>query len=400
MNVCLSKGICLLIILFTCSLFVSCGEDDSPSIVGGKDDPKGNDNTITGGGPDELNTTYSHIFQKGTEGYSCFRIPAIIKTKKGTLLAFAEGRKNSCSDTGDIDLVLRRSDDDGATWGDIVMVWNDGTNTCGNPAPVVDEETGTIHLLMTWNHGSDGITQINDGSGRDTRRVFACQSTDDGLSWSVPKEITSTTKLSTWGWYATGPCHGIQLTKGPNKGRLIIPCDYISLRSAGGVGGAHVIYSDDKGATWQLGGYTARGNESTVAELSDGRLLLNIRISNNNNFRVSSISSDAGMTWTAPQNTNLVDPVCQGSLVSGTIADGQWAVFFSNASSSQRENMTVKMSLDNGATWTKTYSVYTGLSGYSDLVFLSDTHLGLLYESGKNAYHDGIAYRKIAISKF
>jgi sialidase-1 len=280
------------------------------------------------------------------------------------------------------------------------MVWNDGTNTCGNPAPVIDEETGTIHLLMTWNHGSDGISQINDGTSRDTRRVFACQSTDDGLNWSTPKEITSTTKLSTWGWYATGPCHGIQLTKGANKGRLVIPCDYISLRSAGGVGGAHVIYSDDKGATWQLGGYTTRGNESTVAELSDGKLLLNIRISNNNNFRVSSTSSDAGITWTAPQNTNLVDPVCQGSLVSGTIANGQFVVFFSNPSSSQRENMTVKMSLDNGATWSKTYSVYTGLAGYSDLVFLSNTHLGILYEAGKSAYHDGIAYRKIAISNF
>lgn len=387
-----------LLVFSFCGLFVGCMEDNSPSIVGGKEgDGQG---TITGGGPDEPNTAYSHIFEQGTEGYSCFRIPAIIKTTKGTLLAFAEGRKNSCSDTGDINLVLRRSFDDGATWSDLIMVWDDGINTCGNPAPVIDEETGTIFLLMTWNHGSDDISDINAGTSIDTRRVFICQSDDDGLSWSTPKEITATTKLSTWGWYATGPCHGIQLKKGPEKGRLVVPCDYISLKSAGGVGGAHVIYSDDKGATWQLGGITTKGNESTVAELSDGKLLLNIRISNNNNFRVISTSDNSGMTWTNPVNAPLVDPVCQGSMVSGVLSDGRWAVFFSNPSSAERQNMTVKMSMDDGASWTKTYSVYTGASGYSDLVFLSDSYLGLLYEAGSSKYYDGIAYRKIAISNF
>ena len=246
----------------------------------------------------------------------------------------------------------------------------------------------------------DGISEINAGTGIDTRRVFVCESTDDGLTWSNPQEITSTTKETTWGWYATGPCHGIQLTKGPNKGRLVIPCDYISLKNAGGTGGAHIIYSDDNGATWKLGGKTTKGNESTVAELSDGNLLLNIRISNNNNFRVVSTSSDSGLTWTSPTNTLLVDPVCQGSMVSGTLADGRWVVFFSNPSSVERENMMVKMSLDDGTTWSKTYSVYTGKAGYSDLVYLSNEYLGLLYEAGSGNYNEGIAYRKISISSF
>lgn len=394
---CVSRVLNSLLVLAVCGAFYSCMEDNSPSIVGGKET---GGEPITGGGPDEGTDTYSHIFKKGSEGYSCFRIPAIIQSKKGTLLAFAEARKNSCSDTGDIDLVLRRSSDDGSTWSDMIMVWDDGVNTCGNPAPVIDEETGTIFLLMTWNNGADGISEINAGTGVDTRRVYICQSTDDGLTWSTPTEITATTKLSTWGWYATGPCHGIQLKKGANKGRLVVPCDYIALKSAGGGGGAHVIYSDDKGVTWQLGGYTNRGNESTVAELSDGRLLLNIRISNNNNNRVISISDDAGLSWTAPVNAPLIDPVCQGSMVSGALADGSWAVFFSNPASVERKNMVVKMSLDNGTSWAKHYTVYEGAAGYSDLVFLSDTYLGLLYEAGAANYNDGIAYRKIAISKF
>ncbi len=143
------------------SALFSCMEDTSPSVVGYKEDGNGATDSIVGGGPDELTNTYSHIFEKGEKGYSCYRIPAIVKTTKGTLLAFAEARKNSCSDTGNIDLVLRRSSNDGATWGEMVMVWDDGENTCGNPAPVVVEETGKIILLMTWNNGADYNTPQN-----------------------------------------------------------------------------------------------------------------------------------------------------------------------------------------------------------------------------------------------
>lgn len=386
--------------LFSLLLFLfSCMEDTTPSIVGYKEDVNDKE-SIKGGGPDEPNTSFSHIFKRGDEGYHTYRIPALVKTKTGTLLAFAEARKNSASDTGDIDLVVRRSSDDGATWSEITTVWNDGVHTCGNPAPVVDQTTGTIFLLMTWNNGADDIGPINAGTSIDTRRAFVCHSTDDGFTWSTPEEITSTTKKETWGWYATGPCHGIQLTKGEKKGRLMIPCDYISKAGTGGGAGAHVIYSDDQGATWQLGGITTRGNESTVAELSDGRLLLNIRISNNNNFRVVSTSNDAGGSWSPPVNAPLVDPVCQGSMVSGTLSDGSWALFFSNPSSNVRENMMIKLSLDDGVTWSKQYSVYTGKAGYSDLVFLSDQYIGILYECGTSTYNDGIAYRKISTNSF
>jgi sialidase-1 len=384
-----------LLLLPAVIFLLSCNGDEDP--VNQKPDPDETEEP-------QSNTEFTHIYAVNSEGYSCFRIPAIIKTKAGTLLAFAEGRKTNCSDEDDIDLVVKRSSDDGKTWSKLSVVWSDGENTCGNPAPVVDQATGKIHLLMTWNFGADDIGTINNGTSTDTRRVYYTGSEDDGVTWATPKEITTSVKLATWGWYATGPCHGIQLTKGAHAGRLVIPCDNIELKSAGGKGYSHVIYSDDAGVTWKLGGvtpqYSLNPNESTVAELSDGKLMLNMRVSGNNNLRLVSRSTDAGITW-APVATayGLVDPVCQASLLSATV-DNKHTLFFSNASATTRTNMTIKMSQDDGASWTKQYSVYTGLSGYSDIVMLSNTQVGILYEAGTTKYWDGIAYRIVNISDF
>ncbi|MEX2591866.1 MAG: sialidase family protein, partial [Anditalea sp.] len=195
---------------------------------------------------------FNYIFESGKDGYACYRIPAIVATNNGTLLAFAEGRRDGCSDTGDIDLLLKRSEDGGLTWSDHIVVWNDGGNTCGNPAPVVDQETGEVFLLATWNLGTDHERDIISGESEDTRRVFFLSSTDDGKSWSAPNEITQSVKKDNWTWYATGPVSGIQLKNKEYKGRLVIPCDFIEGGSK--KAGSHIIYSDDHGKTWQLGG--------------------------------------------------------------------------------------------------------------------------------------------------
>jgi sialidase-1 len=345
----------------------------------------------------------SYVFQKGTEGYSCFRIPALIKTKAGTLLAFAEGRKNNCTDEGDIDLVVKRSTDEGKTWSKLSVLWNDGVNTCGNPAPVVDQNTGKIHLVMTWNDGDDHIGEINAGTSKNTRRVYVTSSADDGVKWETPKEVTSSVKLANWGWYATGPCHGIQKSKGVYKDRMVIPCDYIEV-GPGRRGNSHVIYSDDAGASWKLGGVVPvdpalNPNESTVAELSDGKLMLNMRVGSNQNQRVYSTSDDGGLTWSALiQASELTDPVCQGSLTSSPIENG-YAVFFSNAASKVRNNMTIKMSVNDGTNWTKKKVVFNGPSAYSDLVMLSNDKTAILYEAGVGAYTDGIAYKMVPVSE-
>src|SRR5882724_3584866 len=111
--------------------------------------------------------SFNYIYKNGDEGYTCFRIPALVTTTKGTVLAFAEARKNNCGDAGDIDLVLKRSGDNGKTWGPLQVVWSDSTNTCGNPTPVVDELTGSVILLSTWNLGPDHEKEINNRSSRD-----------------------------------------------------------------------------------------------------------------------------------------------------------------------------------------------------------------------------------------
>lgn len=347
-----------------------------------------------------LPTDSLYIFKERSEGYRCFRIPAIMKAKDGTLLAFAEARKNTCGDEGDIDLVVKRSTDGGKTWGPLIKIWDDGKNTCGNPSPVVDQATGRIALLMTWNYETDDIGNIGDGTSKDTRRVYITYSEDHGATWSAVKEITSSVKRPEWGWYATGPCHGIQVQSGPYAGRMVVPCDYIE-KGTGRRGYAHVIISDDKGTTWRLGGITPkdRANESTVAELSDGRLMLNARASGGT-ARWVAVSNDGGDTWTDMKTDYaLVEPVCQGSLTSGNVNSAH-SVFFSNPASTTRTNMTIKWSADNGGTWSKYYRVHAGPCAYSDLVLLNGTHIGILYEGGVSTPYQGIAFRQVAFTEF
>ena len=304
---------------------------------------------------------FNYIFQPGMDGYECFRIPAIVKAKNGDLLAFAEARKKSCSDTGDIDLVLRRSDDGGETWNKLQIIWEDGNNVCGNPAPVVEQETGKVFLLLTWNLGTDHERDIIDQKSEDTRRVFITQSSDNGVSWEKPKEITESAKKKRWTWYATGPVHGIQMINNEEyKGRLIIPCDHIEADTKHYY--SHVIYSDDKGKTWQLGGTTPQHqvNECAIAELENGDLMLNMRnYDRNSKNRKISISKDGGISWSVLKNDDtLIEPICQGSLLS----DGDQLFFSNPASKKSRKNMTLRLSVDDGLSWDKKISINKGPS--------------------------------------
>ncbi len=347
----------------------------------------------------EGDSTFNYIFRQRFEGYSCFRIPALIRTQNGTILAFAEGRKNSCSDTGDIDLVMKKSTDNGKTWGPLIKVWDDAKNTCGNPAPVLDEETGVVHLLLTWNLGTDDIGDINNGTSTDTRRVYVMTTSDNGDNWSAPKEITSSVKRPEWGWYATGPCHGIQVKGGPKDGRLVIPCDYIE-KGAGRRGYSHVIYSDDHGANWQIGGISPlpQANESAVAQLSDGSLMLNMRHSGASRYVAT--STDYGESWTNMYlDTRLVEPVCQGSLLSFP-SGGKHHLFFSNPANTTRTKMTIRYSENDAATWSKSYLVYEGSSAYSDLIKISDDEVGILFEGGKTSPYTGISFKVVPLSEF
>ncbi len=346
------------------------------------------------------------LFVSGTDGYHTYRIPAIVQTTNGTLLAFCEGRKNSSSDSGDIDTLVRRSTDGGNTWAPQQVIWDDSGHTCGNPSPVVDKTTGAVWLLSTWNHGDDTEAEIIAQSGKDTRRVFVTGSRDDGVTWAEPIEITDAVKHSDWTWYATGPCHGIQLKRGPHKGRLMISCNHIA--AAGNIWGSHVIYSDDHGTNWVLGGSVNeqsgyRPNESVAVELTNGWVYLNSRNHGGENRRVFATSADGGATFgPAAADNSLIEPRVQASAVRYSAVDHGGStnlVLFANpATTTSRTRMTVRRSDDETATWDSGKLIHAGPSAYSDLVTLRDGRVGLLYEKGNSSPYETIAFARFDLS--
>ena len=329
------------------------------------------------------------IFVSGSGGYHTYRIPSLIVTPKGTVLAFCEGRKLGRRDAGDIDLLLRRSPDGGRTWEAIHVVWDDGPNTCGNPCPVIDRNTGTIWLLLTHNLGTDTEEKIVSRASHGTRTVWVCKSNDDGRSWTKPVEITHDVKKPEWTWYATGPGIGIQSL----TGRLIVPCDNIAegVRTSQ----SHVIFSDDHGKHWKVGGVVGPGcDESAVVELSNGSLMLNMRSTGKTHRRRVATSDDGGMTWTSPaDDPTLVEPVCQASLI--RYPARQPLLLFSNPASTKRQKMTVRYSRDDGKTWSSGLVLHRGPAGYSCLTVLPDGKIGCLYERG-----DCVPYETLTFAHF
>ena len=318
------------------------------------------------------------LFAGGTAGYHTFRIPSLMVTTKGSLLAICEGRKTSRSDHGDVDLVCRRSVDGGKTWGPIQLIHEQGGThliTIGNPCPVVDRDRGVVWLPFT----------------RDNTDVLLTASFDDGQTWRKPRVITSSVKRDDWTWYATGPGNGIQLTRGKYAGRLVIPCDHrvrgISDRQKSTR--SHVIYSDDHGQTWEMGGVTEfLMNECAVVERSDGSLLLNMRSNRGLRCRAVAISDDGGASWSKCRDQAvLVEPVCQASMVrySWPADSGPNRLIFSNpASASGRQRLTLRVSYDDGQSWPISRLLYRDSSAYSSLAVLPKRRIGVLFE--RDAY--------------
>ncbi len=342
-----------------------------------------------------------YVFEQGQEGYACFRIPAVVMTAEGDLLAFAEGRKNGCSDTGSIDLVMKRSEDGGKSWSPLQVIWHDEGNTCGNPAPLVEQQSGDILLLATWNLGEDHESEIIAQTSTDTRRVYLLRSTDAGRSWRNPQEITSDVKQPDWTWYATGPGSGIQLQQGPHAGRLMVACDHIEADTKKYF--SHVIYSDDQGKSWQLGGTTPRDqvNESEVVQLADGRLLLNMRnYDREQRTRQLAYSEDSGQSWTDMRHApDLIEPICQGAMLRMDTKEASYILFANPASRDARVNMTVKASKDSWKSWQLLKQIHAGPSAYSDLVQINEQQLGLLYEAGQESPYEGIAWEAIDVKE-
>lgn len=344
------------------------------------------------------------VYTARTDGYFCFRIPAIVKATNGDLLAFAEGRVNNCDDRGDIDLVLKRSHDGGRTWGPLQVVSHGNGDTHGNPMPIVDERTGRVVLFTTHNPGA--------GSGG--RMPFLQVSNDHGTTWSAPREMTELMAPTWTAWYATGPVHAIQLTRGPHAGRLVMSANHESIEPDGRrIAGIHLGYSDDGGDTWHLGASAGGAsddifvNESTLVELTDGRIYVNVREAGTSvGTRAYAVSSDGGGSYDAPFQMvpELTMPVVQGALLRLTATDEGDArnriLFSGPANPGKREALTIRSSYDEAQTW-ETWQegkvITWGPGGYSDLVEIETDPVlgpvaGVLYEGGVAALYEVIQF--------
>ncbi|AZQ38742.1 laminin G [Streptomyces cyaneochromogenes] len=341
-------------------------------------------------------------------GYACFRIPAIVKTKDGTLLAFAEGRVLNCGDAADIDIVLKRSTDGGRTWGPLQVV-NDGAgDTHGNPAPIVDRETGRILLAETYNTGR---TDSGNCSVPCDRSPYLQYSDDDGRTWSTPRDLSDQILPADWNsWYATGPVHGIQLTKGKHAGRLVFGVNTETWNgSRVSANHAALIVSDDGGDTWRAGAidswpiaaddgtFRQKPSEVTLSERADGTLIVSGREQDGSDLghRSQTTSRDGGDSFTGPFRglPDLYTPQVQGA----TLRMGNRMLLSAPADPDRRRTMMVRSSYDGGDTWESVDRgrvVTTDWSGYSDMVGIDASTVGLMYEGGTVDARDEIRFAR------
>ncbi|ANS65138.1 neuramidase [Streptomyces lincolnensis] len=358
-------------------------------------------------------------YAAGEGGYDAYRIPAALTTPRGTVLAFAEGRHDGAGDTGNIDVVLRRSADGGCTWGPPTVVAAGGGDTRGNPAPVVDPATGAIVLVTCSNSGAVTEAQIMRGEAtpEQGRRVFVQHSWDDGRSFTPPYDITDQVKPAHWRWYATGPGHAVALTGGPHAGRLVVPANHSAAPPAGSADtgqepryyGGHALYSDDGGGSWQLGfvdsSYDGRtnANESSAAQLPDGRLYFGSRDQHGTvpGHRLDAHSGDGGASLDRPYAVQpaLNDvPVVQASVLQLPGPDAP--LLFSGPSvPTARRAMALWRSDDGGRTFAKALTLSEQPAAYSDLVALDRDTVGVLYETGTTGPYASIEFRRLPVGE-
>ena len=325
------------------------------------------------------------VFTNHTEGFEHLYPAAVACTTNGTLLAFVEAKQPGQPPRF---ILLRRSSDGGRTWGLLNEVTrSDDTFSIGNVCPAVDRQTGVV-----W------LTFCGRGPERFEDTVFVTHSDDDGQSWSPPVEITGAVKKPQWGYYYTGPGHGIQL----RGGRLLFPCHHSRRNSTqkdfaewSRLAGSHVFYSDDHGESWHVGGESDRFmDECQVVELADGRLLLSMRNYlhgfelgeplSGSQQRAFATSDDGGLSWSeSALNPEVYCSACMGSihrLRRG--ADDENRIICSGPGGPGRVDMTVRLSYDEGNTWPVSRVVREGNVAGSDLVVLPDSTIGLLYSHG------------------
>ncbi|WP_433329553.1 sialidase family protein [Spirillospora sp. CA-294931] len=352
--------------------------------------------------------------------YHTFRIPAITRTTDGTLLAFAEGRAKSNKDYGNVNLLYKRSTDQGKTWSSLKEAVGAGMGTWGNPTPVIDRSTGTIWLFLSWNaHDKSQKGGPNPDTGEPTtaitkwgeRRTFVMKSDDDGQSFtgldgsSSPTDMTEALLPKTkadgkdWAWDAMGPGNGIQTSGGV----LIIPAQHRN------------IYSTDHGRTWHVQKLAEDTSEATITELADRTLYRNDRATTAADAQAERRWVSRGTSVTSPfsaftPDQKLLDPMMQASVLQYNTDAPARTIFLNSADTGSRLHMRARISYDNARTWPRSRPLSDGPDpvgggsegGYSSMTKTSDWHIGALVETnlnnGSNGAPHALVFRKFNLS--
>ena len=342
----------------------------------------------------------------GDDGVHSYRIPGLVTSKTGTLLAVYDVRRNKSGDLqGDIDVGLSRSTDGGETWEPMQVIMDMGTwgdlpadqNGIGDPAILVDDATGTIHVVGLWMHGKPGVAAwISSQPGltpSETGQLMIVSSEDDGITWSAPKNITQPMKDPSWHLFLAGPGMGITM----EDGTLVFAAQF---KDANQVPHSTIIYSKDRGNTWSVGkGARSNTTESQVVELKDKSLMLNMR-DDRGGSRAVMVSRDLGETLEDhPSHRNaLIEPICMGSLISLSQGDESVLLFSNPSATDGRYNITIKTSFDEGLTWPESNQLLLDQEkgwGYTCLTRVDQDHIGILYESSQA----NMTFQKIALKE-
>ncbi len=347
------------------------------------------------------------VFVSATDGYKSYRIPAIVALPNGDLLAFCEGRLNGSSDFGNIDIVMKKSKSKGETWSKLQVIVDADSLQAGNAAPVVDLTDPAYpkgRVFLFYNTGNNNEGEVRKGKG--LREVWYKTSTDNGATWSKPVNITTQVHRPNqsevnptyhfsedWRSNANTPGHAMQFEWGRYKGRIFVAANHSSGNPQKNFTdyAAHGFFTDDHGKSFHLSTTVsiAGTNESTAAELSGNQLMMNSRNQRGDvRARIVSISKDGGATWdTSYFDTKLPDPVNEGSLLTiGRSGKKSILAFCNAADTARRDNLTLRLSEDDGKTWKKQFVIDKSSdnkadnSAYSDIVKLGQNQIGVLYE--------------------
>jgi sialidase-1 len=345
------------------------------------------------------------VDRAGATSYTAFRIPAIVRTESGALVAFAEGRVSEFCDFGRIHTVMKRSLDDGQTWSPLRIVATNGAGKAGNPIPVADGERIALMVLETPCETGSGCSCRGD-------QRFAIYLSDDlGETWTERREITSDVTRPGWGGVLLGPGAGFRIDRGPHEGTLIVTAKHGT--------DPHLLASDDHGETWRIAAETTSAipvNETTAAMVSDGSILVNARYQRSLEQSLGEIEQGfrlvgrVGTDWSYAGDPPFVhESLFRGSVVHGALLYREGStrygdeprVLFSfpsgehGSAAGRRRDMMVWVSRDDGETWARPRRVMGGFTAYSSLVGIADGRFGLLYEGGHRLGEPFVAYERL-----